>query len=608
MSQIKIAKDFFGNLSGFFSRRDKSALILVILITFFLSVLDLVGILLIGVISSLSITGISTGQRGDRVSKVLQFLRLEESSLELQVIVIGIMASIALIMKTIVSMWLVRKSMFFMARRAASVSANLVSKYFTVPVSKINQLTAQTSIFAITDGVTRIMVGVVGACISLFSDLALLIVLGIGLFALDPITAIFSGFIFIGLALYLYLRMHKKVRYIGAQVGYLNIESSQRIFEAINCYRELLVKNRRDFYARKIGKIRYDLADKQATVSYMTNLSKYVLEIALVFGALGVAFYQFANNSAFRAIATLTVFVAASTRLIPAILRLQQGFLGMRASISESKPTIDLMRELSQVESRNILNQDFTKDHLDFVARIEIKGVSFGYVSSSQILNNITMKANPGEFVGIVGTTGSGKSTLIDVMLGALDPDSGEVMISGLSPTATYAKWPGAVSYVPQDCPIINGTIRENIALGYKVEEIPEDFFWESLKLAQLDEFVMGLELKLDSYVGDRGTKLSGGQKQRLGIARALLTSPRLLILDEATSSLDVTTEHEVSESLRNIREKTTLVVVAHRLSTIQQADRIYYVDQGSISSIGNFQELKSLEPKFSEQAGLLGL
>jgi ATP-binding cassette, subfamily B, bacterial PglK len=211
------------------SRRDRILLIAVISVTLLLAILDLLGVLLIGVIGSLSITGISTGQMGDRVSKVIQFLTLDKLDLESQVIAIGLIAATLLIAKTLLSLLLVRRTLFFMARRAAVMSSDLVKRYFTIPVSSINQRSAQNSIYALTSGVNSIMVGVIGAGVALISDIALLIVMSAGLFLIDPITTIGAATIFGFLAIFLYKIMNKKMQRLGEQQGVLHIESAQTL-------------------------------------------------------------------------------------------------------------------------------------------------------------------------------------------------------------------------------------------------------------------------------------------------------------------------------------------------------------------------------------------
>lgn len=590
------------------SRRDRILLIAVISVTLLLAILDLLGVLLIGVIGSLSITGISTGQMGDRVSRVIQFLTLDKFELESQVIAIGLIAATLLIAKTLLSLVLVRKTLFFMARRAAAMSSDLVKRYFTIPVSSINRRSAQNSIYALTSGVNSIMVGVIGAGIALISDIALLIVMSAGLFLIDPITTIGAATIFGVLAIFLYKVMNKKMQRLGEQQGALHIESAQRIYEAIHSYRELLVRDRRAFYAEQIGKLRHKLADGSAMVGFMSNISKYVLEITLVFSSLMLAYYQFSTSTAFRAIATITVFVAASTRIIPAILRLQQGLLGMKVSLAEAKPTISLIQELYQIQTQDFQTQGLSRNHPDFKPQVIASNISFSYDSNREILKKVDFQAEPGEFIAIVGGSGAGKTTLVDVVLGALDAQTGTVEISGLHPRSTFARWPGAVSYVPQDSAVIEGTIKENLGLGFLASDIEDEYCWDSLKTARLEDFVVSLPNKLETFVGDRGFRLSGGQRQRLGIARALMTSPKLLILDEATSSLDGLTEFEISEALRGLKGEITLIVIAHRLSTVVNADRIYFLEAGSVRGVGTFEDLKTKHPEFLTQAELMGL
>jgi ATP-binding cassette, subfamily B, bacterial PglK len=590
------------------SGRDRFLLVVITFITLFLAILDLFGVLLIGVIGSLSITGLGNGQTGDRVSLALRVLQIDDLDFESQVIVVGLIAALLLIIKTILSLFLVRKTLFFMARRAAVMSSNLIMRYFTIPVSRVNRRSAQTSIYALTSGVNSIMVGVIGVSVALISDIALLIVMSAGLFLVDPISAIGTTLIFGFLALVLYRAMHKKMQRLGEEQGALDIESSQRIFEAVNSYRELLVRDRRGFYAQQIGGLRYKLADGVATIGFMGNISKYVLEITLVVSALILAFYQFSTSTAFRAIATITIFIAASTRIVPAILRLQQGILGMKGSLAGARPTISLIEELHEIPIETIEVKGFTRNHSEFSPEVSASNIAFSYEPDKKVLSEVDFETQPGEFVAIVGGSGAGKTTLVDVLIGALDPQVGTVQISDMKPSATFSIWPGAVSYVPQDSPVINGTIKENICLGFPADEIPDEYCWDSLKIARLDDFVKSLPNHLATYVGDRGTRLSGGQRQRLGIARALITKPKLLILDEATSSLDGVTESEISESLRGLKGQITLIVIAHRLSTVVNADRIYFMEKGLVKGVGTFEELKRNHPKFLAQAELMGL
>jgi ABC-type multidrug transport system fused ATPase/permease subunit len=247
--------------------------------------------------------------------------------------------------------------------------------------------------------------------------------------------------------------------------------------------------------------------------------------------------------------------------------------------------------------------------HLGFEPVIDLSKVSFKYsVGSELVLNNLDLEIKKGESVAIVGPSGAGKTTLVDVLLGVLEPENGDVAISGKPPSETIRTWPGAISYVPQDVLITNGTIRENVAMGFPLESVSDKAIWQALAIAQLDDVVNELEFGLDTHVGDRGTRLSGGQRQRLGIARAMYTAPKLLVLDEATSSLDGQTESDLAEAIHNLKGKVTVVMIAHRLSSVRKVDKIIYLENGAVRSSGTFQEVRSEVPNFDQQANLMGL
>jgi ABC-type bacteriocin/lantibiotic exporter with double-glycine peptidase domain len=249
-----------------------------------------------------------------------------------------------------------------------------------------------------------------------------------------------------------------------------------------------------------------------------------------------------------------------------------------------------------------------SKQNLEFV-KVEFADVSFSYNDESKFkIQNFTETFNINEVSALVGSSGSGKSTIFDLMLGIQKPKSGSIKISGFEPREFIEQFAGNISYVPQDISIVSGSIRENVCLGYSIDEFSDSRIWEALEMAKLKSDVEEFEEMLDAQVGERGNKLSGGQKQRLGLARALLTRPRLLLLDEATSSLDAKTEVQVTEAIQGLKGKVTVVLIAHRLSSIRNADKVIYMRGGKLIASGKFDEVRRLVPDFDEDANLMGL
>jgi ATP-binding cassette, subfamily B, bacterial PglK len=590
-------------------KKDRFKLFLVLVVNMFLAFLDLFGVALIGITSAILIRGLQGLEAGDQVKSFLELLNLEGVPQQSLLILLGCSAIFFFIVKTILSVYFLRKTLRHMSIRNAQISSSLVSKMLNRPVEKIFSKPIQHQIYNVTGGVENLVGGAVTSLVVIVSDLILLLVMLVGLMLVDPITSVGTFVIFTGIAFLLYFLLHKRVVMLSTKSAYQSIYFNQKVSEGINSFRDLFIKGGREFYVNEIRKTKMQLAGYDAEIKFIPNISKYTIEISVILGIAviaGIQFYLFDSN---RAIAVISVFLAASTRIAPAIIRLQQNVIAVKSSLAASKPTFELIDELNGVKELERIETVISTNHTDFSPRVEISNLKFTYLKAiDNTIQDISLDISEGKFIAFVGPSGGGKSTLVDLILGLLAPSSGSITISGLTPVDAIKKWPGSIGYVPQDVFIENSTVKENICLGFNPDLVPDDLVWQALELADLSNFVKGLEGQLSYRISDAGKNLSGGQRQRLGIARALLTKPRIVIFDEATSALDAETENRVSESILKLTGECTVIFIAHRLSVVRSANMIYYIDKGKIINQGSFEELRSINADFNNQANFMGI
>jgi ABC-type multidrug transport system fused ATPase/permease subunit len=591
------------------SRKEIKKLTYVLIIQISLGLLDLIGVALIGVLGALSVSGVQSKQPGNRVSQVLNTLFLGDLAFQKQVAILGIMAATILIIKTILSVIFTRKILHFLSQRSSAITSRLLSKFFNQDLVKIQTNSSQENLYSMTVGVQSITVGLIGSAISLLSDFSMLIILFIGLFVVDAYLAISTVLLFVVIGLFLHYVMQKKANNLGLRASELTIESNTRILELIESFREISTRDRSKYYTNLISKLRQELSSVNAEMMFMPNVSKYVIETSLVIGAIAIGGVQFATQDASHAVAALSVFLAAGSRIAPGVLRIQQGLIYARSSLGAAKPTLLLIESLESFPALDETKDQFNTTHAGFDGSLKINRVSLLYPNRDvKAVDNLDLEIDSGTTLAIVGPSGAGKTSLVDLILGVIQPSEGRIVVSGYSPREAISKWPGAISYVPQNISIINDSIRQNILLGFPRNSLSDDQLLETLKFAHLDAIVQNLESGLDAVVGDKGLKISGGQRQRLGIARAVVTSPKLLVLDEATSALDAQTEFAIADSIQKMKGKVTLIIVAHRLSTVMNSDVVIYMDKGRIIAKGNFEEVRALVPDFDLQAKLMGL
>jgi len=586
---------------------DKLKLLCYIFLQFFLALLDILGVFLIAAVLSLSLGNGLAKENGMSLA-IFEFSGLLNQPLANQVTILAVLIVVLLISKTIMALYLIKRLNRFMNFKSAEFSGYLLQKLLSTSLREIQSRDTYSTVWILTQGVIVIFSGVISRLVLIFTDLLMITLLITFMFFISPFLAISSAMVFGSLGLFLFLVLRNRASQAGLRQWRLLTKSNLEFHQVLSSFRETYVKNRGFFLTNNLKIDRIEFGQANAYLSYLPYLSKYSFEAAVTIGALLVATLQFAFSDLDTALVSLGVFLASSSRIAPAILRIQTSAVDLKGSIGHAGSVLELVKELKGVEEISHSSDEIETTYPNFVPEIKIHELTFTYPGTDgPALKDISFVLLPKKKYAVVGPSGSGKSTLVDVILGLWEVDSGILTISGVSPRLAISKWPGAIAYVPQDVTIINGTIAENISFGYPSNSNSISLIRAAALKAHLSDVIDELPLGLDSPVGDRGGKLSGGQRQRLGIARALYTDPKLLILDEATSALDGKTEDQVASSILENSE-LTVITIAHRVSTMMKADYLIYIDGGRVVTIDSFDAVRSLIPDFDSQVKFMGM
>ena len=409
---------------------------------------------------------------------------------------------------------------------------------------------------------------------------------------------------------------HRRSRIHGSNVVDGSVSVGQAIADSVIAFKEISVLSRLDFFIERIREARSRVALGTASYNYLQAIPRLIMELAMILGAIGFVVYLSIRNEGTPDFGLLSVFVVGSLRMMSALLPLQRAFMELRYYSPQALSAQQMIRESLSAEladSESVMqapaNSSSEAAYSATPPAVEILGVSFAYNDHSQpsrVIRGVSWKIDPGQRVAIIGPSGAGKSTLVDIVLGLHEPSEGRVFCFGVPPKAYREANQGAIGYVPQKPGLVSGTFRENVALGVPPEKVDNERLDVALRQAEIYDFVKSLPLGIDSPLGNHLDSLSGGQIQRIGLARALYTQPKLLILDEATSALDAKTESTVTASIQNLPGETTVIIVAHRLSTIQNADTVIVMDGGSIVGQGNLRDLQKSSSLVKEYVELM--
>ncbi len=578
-------------------RRDKRVLTYFATIQFILSFLDLIGIGLIGLLGLMTVTADNPRSNENFSQKVLEFLNIDNLTQNSQLIVIAAMGSTCLISRTILSTIITKKLIYFLSLRSSQCSIELMDSLLNRPFIQIKKIPIHEIIFSVTRGVDIVFMQLIGSTIIIVSDLALFVVLGTALILVDFLTTVTAVVLILITSIYLHKKSHLSSVDLGRFATELNLKSNAQITTAFEGFTDTFVMNKQKFYLTEFSNTRSKLAIASARINFMPYVGKYAIETLIVISALVIGVVQFALKDLETAVGATLVYLAAGGRLAPAILRIQQGFLQITTSLGYTETTVELLTESHQ--QKKVITETEISEKNDFVPAVSFHDVTFQYDSQNKkILDSVSFEIKQGETIAILGKSGAGKSTLVNVILGLITPNSGTCKVSSKEPSIAIKVWPGSIAYVPQDVILESSSIREVLTNGLDIGQYDEKTIWAALEIAQIADFVETLPEGLDYKIEERSSSLSGGQKQRLGIARALMTNPKLLVLDEFTSSLDVETELKLVEILHAIKGDVTTIIVSHKLNSLKFVDRIFYLSDNCFEIFDDLENLFARYPK----------
>ena len=427
--------------------------------------------------------------------------------------------------------------------------------------------------------------------LEIFTETIVAIMLLIGIFVITPTITMGMAAVLL-IMLFVIMRTIKPILY---KVGLENQASAagmnKWLLQAIQGIKELKIMNKEKFFQENFETYGSTYVNSLQKNQILLIVPKFFIEaISMSTMFIIVALLIYNGSSLETIVPMLTAVAMAAMRLLPSINRISDSM----GAINYREPKLDkLMEYLAEIEDRNELHpaDDKERSHevrsreeKPFEENIKLEQVSYHYPDSDvNILEAADLKIKKGQSVGIVGPSGAGKTTMIDILLGLLKPGGGRVMVDGIDIEKDITNWHEQIGYIPQTIFMLDDTICANVAFGIEKKDILDENVWESLEEASLADFVRSLPEGLDTEIGERGVRLSGGQRQRLGIARALYYKPDVLIFDEATSALDRETEAAVMESINKLHGQKTMIIIAHRLSTIEKCDHIYKVENGKI-------------------------
>jgi ABC-type multidrug transport system fused ATPase/permease subunit len=495
-------------------------------------------------------------------------------------------AVILFTLRTWLAVKLIKKALLFLGKKSAAFSSNVFSEMLSRPSVALSSTAVTSKQYALITGANSKILGILGGFSGLISDLSVSVGLFIFFLITSPSIAISAAIVGLGFLFVLVKQTAGKGAELSRTIAVTEIKTRSVVSDALGKYRESFVSGNLGHFKREFDQSRGTGVEATANWTFLPNVGKYVLEAGVIIGGLLLGIVLFSFESPEDATSILSMFLAASTRLAPALIRIQQGIVSIKGHNSQKEELDELLGEIANA-NQVIKNEEETGKHnsrkLNRGVTIEVQKAFYRHNEGTPLIEEWDLRVHSGEFVALVGKSGSGKSSFADLVLGLIEPISGTVLLDGENPYKFILQHRGAVGYVPQYSSLSKGTIRSNLTLGLEKQLFTDRVLAEVLRASCVYDLVQSLPLGLDSQVDENGSNLSGGQRQRLAIAQALLRKPRLLILDEATASLDKKNEFDVIRGIRTYLPRSTILAITHSANLTQAADSIIEVKNSAL-------------------------
>jgi HlyD family secretion protein len=541
-------------------------------------------------------------QQDTMIAQVFKFSSIESETQF--VFIIGIFVLIMLIISATISMFTVwRLSMF-----ANKIGAEIADKLYTHYLKQGWLFHAAGSSAQLTKKIAtetlRVTSSLLTPLMLMNAKIGLIILMVLSLFFYDPFVAV-VGFSFFGMAYFLlYKVVRMRLQQNGKNISEVNEKRFRLMNEGFGGIKDILLLGRDEDFIKRFNEAGQKLAYSMGANVALGQVPRYFMELVAFGSMIGLLLYLITSyeSDLGRILPILSVYAFASIKLLPAFQQVYASTANIKGNIAALE---SIQSDLINAIRTKPASNETKKGYIVPKKEISLENITFNYPTKEKpTLNQLSMSISANSTVGIVGPSGSGKSTLIDIILGLIKPQHGDLKVDGeIINNKNNRIWQNTIGFVAQSIFLSEGTIAENVAFGIPKSEIDQEQVLRVLKQAHLSEFLDNLGEGINTKVGERGVQLSGGQRQRIGIARALYHKAEVLVLDEATSSLDGITEKKIMKALQDLKNQKTIILIAHRLKTVQKCDEIFFISDGHLVDRGSYDELIIKNDQFKRMA-----